>query len=138
MEKHEDAVISREFCEKVHISGKDIVLPPLSALPKRYSLHFKRKSERKLYRFSGFELTVSRETSIRYDGVNHPEELCKVPSHDVIRELQPLRTQGILTIFFRLTFIFTASSVRKRLTGTEAVTGSLGTLWHSFQTCSSL
>lgn len=78
-EKREDAILIGEFCEKVRINGKDL-LYPRSGFADGYRMHFKRKSERISYSYNGFELTTSREKSTRYDGVDCPQEQCKVPS----------------------------------------------------------
>ncbi|XP_062502009.1 uncharacterized protein LOC134179130 [Corticium candelabrum] len=80
-EIHEDNILIREFCEKVRISGKDLVLPPLSGLPNGYKMNFKRKAQRKSYSYEGYDLITSVETSIRYDAVDHPEEQTKIDIH---------------------------------------------------------
>ena len=77
-EREEDSILAKTFCEKVRVSGKELIHPPLSDLPHGYIIHFKRKSERTSYRFNEFELTTSIETFTRYDKVDHPQEEHKV------------------------------------------------------------
>ncbi|XP_062508596.1 uncharacterized protein LOC134184849 isoform X2 [Corticium candelabrum] len=74
-ESEEDAILSRNYFEKIVIDGKDLLLPPKKLLPFRYHLLDHRKREQQTYRYRSFELTVTKEKVIGGVQEKRPQKL---------------------------------------------------------------
>ncbi|XP_062507696.1 uncharacterized protein LOC134184090 isoform X2 [Corticium candelabrum] len=65
-EKKEDCVLIEQFCEKVTFRNGRLSVPPERNFPKGYHLHFERQSKRKTIEIDGFEVIISRQTTVEY------------------------------------------------------------------------
>ena len=99
-------------------------------------MRFKRKCDRRSFKFNGFELTTSVETFTRYDAVDRPMKQHKVTNlyhRDTI--IRDFVYQNLYHNRYRLMFMFTVVIVGGCLIRTEDVTGDLEILSDSSQKC---